>query len=159
MAFLLTACGGASGGPSAPTPLYPAVAGNYSLSGTFDDFPESFSRVTGTFSIQQASTATGTLTGTSRLTWWVDGESALYDFPLSSASVTTTGTLTFTFVDDVGDSWTFTGQVASGTVTGRHSLNIGEAGGDLTGDFTATRTGGATVTRAEPPRPPVAPPV
>jgi len=139
---LLAACGGETGPDTDPDPpLYPAVAGNYTLSGTIDGMTNAEGSMTGTFSLQQPSRSEPGLTGTSRLTVTIGGTGTTYDFPLSSATVTEGGTIRYDLVDDFGDPWSFSGTFSVGKVTGTHVLKIGGAT-EFTGTFVATRPGG-----------------
>lgn len=127
------ACGGDSTGPSNQ---YPAVAGTYQVTGTFDAVPETFS---GTMTLIQADRTVGSLSGTFNVT--LSGATpATLSGPLpSTTTLSKAGVLDFTFTDASGggSSWTFNGTLNNKTFTGRHVLT--GSGSSFAGAWTATR--------------------
>src|SRR5215207_3163026 len=143
------ACGG--GGESlAPDQPFPDVSGPYQLAGGFDGLSQSEASFTGTLTLEQASTQSGSLTGTASLTLSIDGDvSTIADVPLQAASVTPGGVVSFRLGSTTaGGSWTFSGTRSAGVITGRHTLTDREStfSGGWTGS--APGTGPATGTLA-----------
>ncbi|HEX6645147.1 MAG TPA: hypothetical protein VF037_10730 [Gemmatimonadales bacterium] len=141
LTILLLACGGEPAAPNPPDPIYPAVAGNYAIDGTFSGIPTSDGWIDGTFSLQQPSLSESTLSGTSRITVHLFGEEIEFVYPLTSASVTAAGRVTFSIRDSPTDVWTFSGQNSVNAITGSHTLVASGGGSPITGNFTATRSG------------------
>jgi hypothetical protein len=143
LAFTVAGCGGEPAAPNAPTPIYPAVSGNYQILGDFNGIPSNIGWLDGTFSVQQPTRTEPGLAGNARIDVHIDGELFEFYYPLSAASVTADGALTFVLRESAQDAWTFTAQVSGGLMTGNHTLIAGGTSGALTGGFSATRTGGS----------------
>lgn len=136
LVLLLAACGGESAAPNPPAPIYPAVAGNYQILGTFDGIS---GWLDGTFSLQQPTRTEPGLAGTAHIIVTIGGNAFDFDYPLSGAHVTADGSLTFVLRDNATDAWSFSGQLSGTTVTGRHTLISSGFAGTLTGPFEASR--------------------
>jgi hypothetical protein len=134
------ACGG--GGESlAPDQPFPDVSGPYQLAGGFDGLSHSQASFTGTLTLEQASTQSGTLTGTASLTLSIDGDiSTIADVALQAASVTPGGVVSFRLGSTAaGGSWTFSGTRSAGVITGRHTLTDQES--TFSGGWTGSAPG------------------
>ena len=133
--LIVAACGG-GGDATAPDPTFPDVSGVYNVTGGFDGAPASQASLSGTLTLTQASRESGTLGGTFAVTALINGQAFVGVVPLTEASVTEAGALTFTLGD--GDTtWTFTGTRAGSIISGRHTLTDGST--TITGSWT---TGG-----------------
>ena len=137
--LLSAACGGDSTGPDDDDPPFPAVAGTYNLTATFDELPPADANVTGSIIINQPSREVGNLTGTADITLEIVGDVSHQVFTISSATVTPAGTVSFTLTEASDATWTFSGTVTGTTWSGRHTLSDGVD--SFSGDFTATRSG------------------
>jgi hypothetical protein len=131
-------CGG--GDSNAPNPAFPDAAGVYSVSGDFDGLTPAEASFVGTVTLTQASREGGTLGGSASITATVGSDAATAsDDALDQASVSQTGALAFTLVDQSG-TWTFTGTLSGNSITGgRHTLNV-PGSGTISGNWTGTRT-------------------
>ncbi|HEU4829623.1 MAG TPA: hypothetical protein VFT04_10540 [Gemmatimonadales bacterium] len=143
LAVALGACGGEAAEPNLPDPIYPALAGNYQILGDFDGIPDNIGWLDGTFSIQQPSRAQETFGGNAHITVHLDGELFEFVYPLSSATVTTGGAVTFVMREGPSNAWTFVSQLSGTSLAGNHTLIASGAIGALTGSFSASRTGGS----------------
>lgn len=124
LTLLLSGCGGdKSNDPEQP---FPDVQGIYEIEGAFDDLPAGESSFEGTLELTQASQESGTLGGsmTILITLGDDIFNVAYE-DLSDASVSTSGTISFT-ADDELVTWTFSGTASgSSIINGRHTLSDG----------------------------------
>ena len=140
LAAFLLGCGGDS---NEPEPPFPDAAGVYEMSGGFDDIPSADGSFTGTLELTQASRESGALAGSAAILVDLGGDVFnITDDDLGGATVSPSGTVTFT-LGDLGATWTFTGTLTASAITaGRHTLS-----GDvsISGDWRADRTAGAGV--------------
>jgi len=133
---VLLACGGGDDDPAAPQ--FPSVAGVYAINGTFDDLPGA--TVSGPLTLVQADRSSGALSGTVTLTLRTSSGATSTASGLFDATITTTGTVSFSVGAPSGgsSSWTFTGPVTTtGVAGGRHTLR--GVCGTCPGPWTATR--------------------
>ena len=142
-AIVLASCGGESAGPNPPGPVYPALAGNYQILGSFNGIPDNIGWIDGTFSIQQPSRSSETFGGNTHIVVHIDGELFEFEYAMSEATVSTGGAVRFVIRVSPSDAWTFTAQLNGSTMSGNHTFIASGATGALTGTFTATRTGGS----------------
>jgi hypothetical protein len=148
LAFLVLVGCGEPSGPD-PEPPFPAVGGSYDISGTFDAFSAGDANFVGTLTIIQPSRELSSLSGSADLTVAIAGDVSHAILTLSSASVTASGTLSFVLREaGTTATWTYTGTVAGATINGRHSL--AGTSGTFSGNFSAIRTGAATVSTGQP---------
>jgi hypothetical protein len=118
---ILTACGGDATNPTeAP---FPAVAGTYAVTGTYDGAPgQAFQ---GTLTLGQPSRESGGLTGSLTVTF-AGSNGGASSGSLSGATVTRPGDLRFDVraSGSLGstESWSLTGHVTGGSITGRYSV-------------------------------------
>lgn len=143
LALALASCGGDSAGPNPPGPVYPALGGNYQILGAFNGIPDNIGWLDGTFSIQQPSRSTETFGGQTRIVVHLDGDLFEFEYPLSEATVTTTGAVRFVIRESPSDAWTFTAQLTGTTMNGSHTIVAGGSTGSLSGTFTASRSAGS----------------
>ena len=127
IALSLVALGNGCGGGdlAAPQPTFPDVAGVYSVTGVFDDFPANDASFNGTLTLTQTSRESGALGGTMAVTTMIGGDVTGGTLPLRQATVTPNGEVTFVLSGDENATWTFTGTRSSTTITGRHTLSDG----------------------------------
>lgn len=121
---------------------YPAVAGAYNVSGTFDGLPPTAAFFNGTVTLTQASRTSGELGGSAVLLTTIGSQVFNISDPLlSPANVSPLGVIAFTMAGGTA-TWTFTGTL-SGTniVNGRHSLSSPGTTAS-SGPWTGTRTSG-----------------
>lgn len=133
---LAIACGGDS--PAAPSEPYPAAAGSYAVTATFDDLASAVASGTGTLTFTQTSRQVGTLGGTMSLTTNIGG-SVTQISGLNNPSITTAGAVTFSIGQGSSVSWIFNGTLSGTSMTGRHTISDGTT--SFSGDWTATRVG------------------
>lgn len=117
---------------------YPAVAGSYAVSGTFDRPAAGF---TGTLTLAQANRLGGALTGAVNLTF-NGGVSGTAAGQISNATVSKDGAVAFTFNNTSdGSTWVFTGNASGNVLSGRHALTTTSGGTTQTfvGPWTATK--------------------
>jgi hypothetical protein len=134
----LTALYGCGGGDNlSPSEPFPDVSGSYNVEGGFDGATRSEASITGSLTLTQASRQSGTLGGTATLTFNISGDiTTVSDVPLQDASVTPGSVVSFRLGSSAqGVTWTFTGNRAGKTITGRHTLatTSGTVSGDWTG--------------------------
>ena len=146
---LLTLYGCGGGDSLTPPEPFPNVAGSYLLDGGFDGLTRGQASFGGTLTLTQTSRQSGTLGGTVSLTTIIDGQTSGGVVPVESASVSSTGTVSFHIGGiAAGGSWTFSGTLAGTRISGRHTLTDGTTAfsGDWSGTSGATSTGSLTVT-------------
>lgn len=137
-------CGGDDGGGGDGDPTFPAAGGTYNVTGGFDAVPSA--TITGTVVLVQPSRDVGTLSGTLDITGNINGGVAHVAGPLASASVTASNAVTFVYTDPSG-LWSFSGTLSGTTVSGRHTLDVGDR---FSGNFSMARVAAA---RTSPPLP------
>jgi hypothetical protein len=123
LTLFLSACGGDSNDPGEP---FPDVEGVYALEGTFDDLSPSEGSFEGTLELTQASQESGALGGSMTIlaTLGDDIFNVAYE-ELSDASISPSGTISFTADDGIA-TWTFSGTASgSSIINGRHTLSDG----------------------------------
>lgn len=115
-------------------PPFPAIAGTYALSGTFDDSPGLV--FAGPLVITQPSRDNQAITGFATVTLSGSGQSVVLDEVISDGTITAAGAVAFMLsTPTLTATWRFTGTLAQGTLTGRHvvtSVN-GTSGGPWLG--------------------------
>ena len=134
-ALALTACSSdKSPTAAAPTSQYPAVAGTYDVTGTFDGVDgTSFS---GVLTLAQPSLDDATLTGTGSVD--VTGAVNVTVSGLSELTLTKAGVVSFLLGSaSSGETWQFTGTVTGATIAGRHTISTASA--SLSGPWSAVR--------------------
>jgi hypothetical protein len=117
---------------------FPAVAGVYNVTGTFDGLPASEASFSGTLTLTQASRTAGTLAGSAAFVVRIGTDVFnVADNILDQASVSISGVVVFTLSDASG-TWTFTGtHVATRFGDGRHTLSAG--GDNISGSWQASQ--------------------
>ncbi len=130
--LVLGACGGdSSTGPSA---AYPAVAGTYPMSGSFDDVPTE--HIGGTLTLTQADRTTGVLGGSINFILTGPTPETISGTLPATVTVSQSGVIDFVFAEN-GTSWAFNGTLNGKTISGRHVLSGG--GTALPGSWSAMR--------------------
>jgi hypothetical protein len=144
----LGGCGG-GGDNAGPDDAFPDVSGVYSIQGGFDGFTSDEAAFAGRLMLNQASRQSEELTGSLSMTITAQGQvNSTGEVPLQAASLSQKGAVSFRLGPSTVSGWTFTGTVAGGTITGRHTLTDGQTVA-FPGDWNATTatagTGGLTV--------------
>jgi hypothetical protein len=136
VAILLAACGG-DDGPTAPS--FPAVAGTYQLTGSFDGFTTTQAYVSGAITLTQPDRSTGLLNVLGSLTARA-GTTIVTVSQFGSATVDNGGRVIFQVAGlSTTESWIFDGNLSSDGlhIGGRHTLT--SSSGSSSGNFTASR--------------------
>jgi len=143
---VLAGCGGdSSSGPDEPT--YPAAAGTYAISGSFDGLTPQQANFSGTLTVAQASREAPALTGNFNVTATIGGDVFVLAGTLQSATITTAGVISFA-TGDAGAAWSFSGTMSGTSVSGRHTLTDGTDA--FSGNWSAQRTGNLVAALALP---------
>jgi len=116
---------------------FPNGAGSYSISGTFNTDPSTFS---GTVTLVQASRLAGALTGSATGTLLSSDGSRNTVTGLTSAAIDEDGDVSFILGTPAGTSeWSFAGRLMGDSITGTHILRINAS--LFSGSWQGTRTG------------------
>jgi hypothetical protein len=139
LAGSLLGCGGDSSGPN---DVFPNADGVYNTSGSFDGLPTSDASFAGTLTLNQASQASGDITGSAAYLVTISGQVFNINGALTGAAISPTGIVTYSLTS--GGTWTFTGTLAgTSLVNGRHSLST--SSGSVSGSWNATRATASAV--------------
>jgi hypothetical protein len=136
--FLLLAladCGGGSAtGPSGGP--YPAVAGTYALTATFNGLPSAVAHVTGTVTLSQASRSSSAVGGAANLAVFIS-PNTFTETSVTGIILTTDGKISFHLGSaSAPTTWTFDGTIAGKTMSGTHTLSNGAQ--SFSGPWTAS---------------------
>lgn len=126
---------------------FPAVAGAYNVSGTFDNLPSATAFFNGTVTLTQASRTDGALGGSAALVAQIGTQIFnITDDALESGNISMTGVVAFTLRGGTA-TWTFTGtQTGNAIVNGRHSL-ASPGSTASSGPWSGTRASGIRAVR------------